>query len=147
LDVVRRAQRLFGAVVVAVGRNAAKDGLLSLDERVALARASCAGLEGVTVEPLPGLLVDFCRAHGVAVVVKGARGGGDFEFELAMAQMNASLAGVETVVLPAAPALGFVSSTLVRQIARGGADVKEYIPTAVFDYLRRTGHASAGEPN
>jgi pantetheine-phosphate adenylyltransferase len=134
---------LFGRVLVAVGRNAAKDYLFSAEERLELARVSCVGLPGVAVLPMTGLLVDFCRAHDVDVIVKGARSGRDFEAELGMAQMNASLAGVETVVAPASPAWGFVSSGLVRQVARGGASVEEYVPVAVFDYWRRAGHADA----
>jgi pantetheine-phosphate adenylyltransferase len=140
LDIVERAVRLFGGAVVAVGQNSTKDYLFSFEERLDLARAACAGLPGVTVEPMTGLLVDFCRDHGVGTIVKGARSGHDFEAELGQAQMNASYSGIETVVLPTAPAWGFISSTLVRQLARGGADVSAYVPGVVMDYWRRRGH-------
>jgi pantetheine-phosphate adenylyltransferase len=140
LDIVERAVGLFDQVVVAVGRNAAKDPLFSLEERVELARASCQHLDAVTVEPMSGLLVDFCRAHDLGTIVKGARQGLDFEVELGMAQMNASLAAVETVILPTRPNWSFVSSSLVRQIARAQGDVSPYVPAAVVDRLRRSRH-------
>jgi len=140
LDIVERAARLFGEVVVAVGVNSTKDYLFSFAERLDLARASCQGLPGVTVAGMDGLLVDFCRAHGAGTIVKGARSGHDFEAELAQAQMNASYSGVETLVLPTSAAWGYISSTLVRQLARGGGDVSDYVPSAVTDYWRRSGH-------
>ncbi|MDR1265689.1 MAG: pantetheine-phosphate adenylyltransferase [Propionibacteriaceae bacterium] len=140
LDLARRAAALFDQVVVAVGRNPAKDYLFDLERRLALARASCADLPQVTVEPLPGLVVDFCRDHQVSTIVKGARSGRDFDVELDQAQMNASAAGVETVLLPASPGWGFISASLVRQLAHGGADIRAYVPPAVFDYWERSGH-------
>jgi pantetheine-phosphate adenylyltransferase len=140
VDIVERAARLFGEVIVAVGVNAAKDYLFTFEERLELVRAALAGLPGVTVEPMTGLLVDFCREHGAGTILKGARSGHDFEAELAQAQMNGSYSGVETLVLPTAAAWGFVSSTLVRQLARGGGDVSDYVPDAVTDYWRRSGH-------
>ena len=134
-DVVRRAHALFGQVVVAVTVNTAKEHLLDLETRTRLVRECCAGLDGVSVEPLDGLLVAFCAAHDARIVVKGARSGTDFDYEQAMAQMNASLGGVETVVLPAAPSWCFVSSTFIRQIARAGGDVSPYVPPAVALFL------------
>ncbi|MDR1215039.1 MAG: pantetheine-phosphate adenylyltransferase [Propionibacteriaceae bacterium] len=140
LDIVERASRLFDQVVVAVGLNSAKDYLFPLEERVELVRASCRQLAAVTVEPMPGLLVDFCLAHDVGTIVKGARLGRDFEVELGMAQMNASLTAVETVILPTRPSWSFVSSSLVRQIARGQRDISPYVPAAVVDHLQRSRH-------
>ncbi|MDR1807212.1 MAG: pantetheine-phosphate adenylyltransferase [Propionibacteriaceae bacterium] len=136
-NLVERTARLFSDVVVAVGVNSAKDYLFSFEERVTLARASVADLANVVVEPMDGLLVDFCRDHAVGTIVKGARTGGDFEAELAQAQMNASYSGIETVIVPAAAAWGFMSSTLVRQCFRGGGDVRGYVPQAVADYWNK----------
>jgi len=79
--------------------------------------------------------VDFCRRVGAGVVVKGGRGGADFEFEVQMAQMNHALTGVETVVLPASAEWAYVSSTLVRQIALLGGDVAAFVPPGVLDRL------------
>jgi pantetheine-phosphate adenylyltransferase len=143
LDMVERTARLFEEVVVAVGVNSAKDYLFTFEERLDLARRSVAGLAHVTVEPLTGLLVDFCRSQGAGTIVKGARSGLDFEAELAQAQMNRSHTGIETLILPTSAAWGFVSSTLVRQLALGGGDVTQYVPPAVQDYWRRSGHGPA----
>ena len=135
LDVFRRASALFGDVVVGVGVNSTKSYLFPPAERLELVRAAVAGIPGVTAQPLDGLLVDFCRRVGAGVVVKGGRGGADFEFEVQMAQMNHALTGVETVVLPASAEWAYVSSTLVRQIALLGGDVAAFVPPGVLDRL------------
>ena len=139
LDVVRRAARLFGEVVVAVGLNSSKDYLFTADERLALVRASLTDVPGATAESMPGLLVDFCRQHDIGTIVRGARSGADFDAEMGQAQMHAALAGLEWVILPPVPDLGFVSSTLVRQLARGGGEIGPFVPAAVADYWRRSG--------
>ncbi len=96
LDVVRRARSMFDEVVVGVARNAGKSALLTVDERLEVARAAVAhaGLDGVRVARVPGLLVEFCREIGAHAVVKGLRGGADFDAEVPMALMNRHLAGV-----------------------------------------------------
>ncbi|WP_277513413.1 pantetheine-phosphate adenylyltransferase [Cellulosimicrobium cellulans] len=138
LDIVRRARALFDEVVVGVARNASKSALLSVDERVALARAAVAdaGLEGVRVEVVPGLLVDFCREIGAGAVVKGLRGGADFDTELPMALMNRHLADVETVFVAGDSALLHVASSLVKDIARYGGPVDDLVPPGVGDVVR-----------
>jgi len=130
-DVLARAARLFDEVIVAVGMNIGKQSLFTTDERVAMVRQAVAGLPSVTVAAFDDLLVDFCLAQGATVVVRGARGGADFEAEWAMANMNHSLGGIETVILPASPKVSFISSTLVRQVARAGGDVTPYVPDNV----------------
>lgn len=137
LDVVQRAQRLFGEVVVAVGTNSTKSPLFSLEERVELARASTDHLPGVSVEPIDGLLVDFCRERDASVVVKGIRFGADFDYELQMSHINGLVGGLETVLLPAGQEFGTISSTLIRAMASGGADVSHYLPPVVDAALRR----------
>jgi len=132
LDVVARAAALFDEVVVGVGVNAGKQALFTAERRVAMASAAVAGLPGVTVESFQGLLADFCQARGAAVVVRGARGGADFEAESAMAAMNRSLGGVETIVLPASPPVAFISSTLVRSVVLAGGDITKYVPATVL---------------
>ncbi|HET7725032.1 MAG TPA: pantetheine-phosphate adenylyltransferase [Propionibacteriaceae bacterium] len=131
LDVIRRARAIFDEVVVAVGANSSKTYLFPPDERLELVRAATADLDGVRAEPLSGLLVDFCRSHGADAIVKGGRAGGDFEFEVGMARMNHSMTGVETVILPASAQWSFVSSTLVREVARLGGDAAPYVPDVV----------------
>ena len=135
LDVIRRARAIFDEVVVAVGANSSKRHLFELEERLELVRDATADIEGVTAEPLTGLLVDFCKAHGAGAIAKGARGATDFDFEVGMARMNQSLTGVETVILPAAAQWSYVSSTLVREIATLGGDAAPYVPAVVAQRL------------
>lgn len=135
LDVIRRARAIFDHVVVAVGANSSKRYLFETGERLELVRAATADIDGVTAEPLEGLLVDFCRAHDAGAIVKGARGATDFDFEVGMARMNHSLIGVETVILPASATWSYVSSTLVREVAILGGDVGPYVPDVVAERL------------
>ena len=88
LDIIRRAHALFGEVVVGIGNNSLKKYLFTFDERVALVEGATEGLDGVTVEAMDGLLVDFCQERGIGAVVKGIRFGADFDFELQMAHID-----------------------------------------------------------
>jgi pantetheine-phosphate adenylyltransferase len=137
VDVIRRAAALYDELVVAVLVNPGKAGLFSVEERMDLLRDALADLPNVTVDSFTGLLVDYCRAHGIPVIVKGLRAVGDFEYELQMAQMNRELAGVETLFVPTAPQVGHLSSSLVKQIATFGGDVSSLVPKAVLDRLVR----------
>ena len=136
LDIIGRAAEIFGDVVVGVGRNSAKNYLFDLDERVELVTAATAGLPGVRVLPLSGLLIDFAREQGARVIVKGLRFASDFDFELQMAHLNAAVGGVETVMLPASSQWSTLSSTMIREIASFGGDVSAFVPAAVADRLR-----------
>lgn len=136
LDVVRRARHLVPEVIVGVARNSSKSTLLTLDERLAVARAAVAGLDGVRVEAVPGLLVDFCREQGATVVVKGLRGGADYDAEIPMALMNRHLAGVETVFVVGDGALAHVASSLVKDVARFGGEIDDLVPPGVGDLVR-----------
>ncbi|HOQ54567.1 MAG TPA: pantetheine-phosphate adenylyltransferase [Micropruina sp.] len=131
LNIIERAAALFGDVIVAVGRNSAKSYLFDTDERVELARAVTSGVPGVRVEPLTGLLVDFCRERDAGYVVKGLRFASDFDFELQMAHINHRLTGLETVLLPASAQWGTLSSTMVREVATLGGDVRAFVPDVV----------------
>jgi pantetheine-phosphate adenylyltransferase len=139
VDVVRRAAALFDEVVVAVLANPAKRGLFDVPERVELIEASLDGPGGparVRVEAVDGgLLVDYCRRIGASAVVKGLRSGTDFAYELPMALMNRHLTGLETVFLPGDPTLEHVSSSLVKEVAAHGGDVRGMVPDAVLDRL------------
>ena len=136
LDIIERAAHLFDGVVVAVGRNSAKNYLFTPDERADMLRVSCAGFAGVEVGLLDGLLVDYCREHGIDVIVKGLRFAGDFEFELQMAQINQKLSGIETIMLPTAAQWAHLSSTMIREVARLGGDVGQFVPPLVADRIR-----------
>lgn len=136
LDVIRRGRELFDQIVVAVATNAAKRTLLSLDERVALARDAVADLPGVRVEPAPGLLVDLCRQIGATALLKGLRGGGDYDAELPMALMNRHLTGIETVFLPADRSVAHIASSLVKDVARHGGPIEDLVPDGVAQVVR-----------
>jgi len=135
LDVVRRAADLFEEVVVAVATNAGKAPLLPVADRVALVDRAVAGIARVRVAEVPGLLVDFCREIGATAVVKGLRSGGDYDAELPMAWMNRHL-GVETLFLPADPAVAHIASSLVKDVARHGGRIEELVPPGVADVVR-----------
>ena len=137
VDVVRRAAQLFDEVVVAVGVNASKSRLFAPEERMEMLREVLADLPGVSVDGFSGLLTEYCRERGISAIVKGLRAGGDFDYELQMAQMNAHLSGVETVFLPTRPAHGFVSSSLVKEVASLGGDVSGLVPDAVLARLTK----------
>jgi pantetheine-phosphate adenylyltransferase len=141
-DLVARALRLFDRVLVAVAKDTGKKPVCGLEERVALARAALAGMDHVEVVPFEGLLVDFCRRHGASIVIRGLRAVSDFEFEFQLASMNRRLAPeIETIFLTPAEQYAFISSTLVREIARLGGDVSEFVHPEVqrlFDSRRCT---------
>jgi pantetheine-phosphate adenylyltransferase len=146
VDVINRAARLYDELVVAVLVNPGKAGLFPVDERMDLLRDAVAGLPNVRVDSFEGLLVDYCRAHDVPVIVKGLRAVSDFEYELQMAQMNRELAGIETLFVPTAPQVGHLSSSLVKQIATFGGDVSRLVPKGVLERLLagREGRAPGG---
>ncbi len=135
LDVVRRARSMFDHVVVGIAQNVGKSPLLDLDERVHLAKAALADIDGVEVAVVPGLLVDFCREVGAVAVVKGLRGGADYDAEVPMALMNRHLTGVETVFVTGDPALAHIASSLVKDVARHGGDVRDLVPDGVAEAL------------
>lgn len=136
LDVVRRGRLIVDEVVVAVATNAGKQPLFDLDERVALARDAVADLDRVRVEPVTGLLVDFCQRIGATVLLKGLRGGGDYDAELPMALMNRHLTGVETVFLPADRSVIHIASSLVKDVARHGGKIDDLVPAHVATAVR-----------
>lgn len=136
LDVVAQAAELFGSVVVAVMHNPDKpSGLFPTDERVRLARESCAHISGVTVDKYPGLAVDAARKVGADFIVKGLRTPGDFEIEQQMAHTNFAVAKVRTVYVPCDPALGHISSRFIRDIAQHHGDISTLVPANVMSAL------------
>ena len=137
LDVVRRAAARLDGVTVAVLRNVAKASVFDLDERVKLLTEVTADLPNVEIEPFEGLLVDFCNERGVGLIVKGLRAVSDFDYELQMAQMNSRLGDVETLFLTTSPVYSFISSSLVKEVARFGGDVSDFVPPIVADRLAR----------
>lgn len=135
LDIFRRTAGLFDELVVATGTNPSKSRLFDPEERLEMLREACADLPNVTVRGFTGLIVDFCREIGAQAIVKGLRGGNDYEYELPMAQMNAHLTGIETIFVPTTASLGYVSSSLVKEVASLGGDVSEFVTPTVHERL------------
>lgn len=131
IDMVRRARDLFDEVVVAVGRNATKRALLDPQTRVRLFQEAVGDLDGVRVLELPGLLVDLCEQVKAVAIVKGIRGGADFDAEHPMALMNRHLSGIDTVFLTADPRLAHIASSMVRDVARHGGPIDDLVPPGV----------------
>ncbi len=136
VDVINRAAALYDELVVAVLVNPGKAGFFPVEERMELLRESVAHLPNVRVDSFQGLLVDYCGANDIPVIVKGLRAVSDFEYELQMAQMNRELAGIDTLFVPTAPQVGHIASSLVKQIATFGGDVSRLVPGVVDDRLR-----------
>lgn len=133
LDVVAQAAELFGNVVVAVMHNPDKpSGAFPTAERVRVAQAACAHIKGVTVDAFPGLAVDAAKKVGALCIVKGLRTPGDFEVEQQMAHTNFAVAGVRTVYVPSDPALSFISSRYIRDIAANGGDISSMVSASVL---------------
>ena len=135
IDIVSRASTLFDEVVVAVGVNKSKRRLFTAEERIDMLREVCRGFDNVTVEGFAGLLTDFCQERDIHAIVKGLRAVSDFDYELQMAQMNASLAEVETVFVPTSPEYSFLASSLVKEVATFGGDVSRLVPPFVHERL------------
>jgi pantetheine-phosphate adenylyltransferase len=137
-DLVRRACRIFDHVVIAIAANPGKAPLFTLDQRVELARHVLADVPNVEVTGYTGLTVDFARQHGLNVIVRGLRAVSDFEFEFQLATMSRHLNGeVETVFLTPSEQSSFISSTLIREIASLGGNVREFVDPMVADALAR----------
>ena len=144
VDVVARASRLFDELVVAIGVNPAKSGsgsrLFADDERIAMLHEAFLPFSNVSVSSFTGLLTDFCVEQRAVAIVKGLRAGTDFDYELQMAQMNATITAperVETVLLPTSPQWSYVSSSLVKEVAAFGGDVSDLVPVHVLGPLHR----------
>jgi len=135
-DLVRRAARIFDQVVVSIAANPNKAPLFTLEQRVDIARRVLADVPNVEVTGYSGLTVDFAREHGLNVIVRGLRAVSDFEFEFQLATMSRHLNGeVETVFLTPSEQFSFVSSTLIREIASLGGNVREFVHPIVAEAL------------
>lgn len=136
LDVIRRCARLFGEVHVVVAVNAAKTPLFTEEERVDIIRHTLGDeATNIVVSSTDGLITDYCKRVGATVIVKGLRQNGDYEAELGMALVNRKLADIETMFLPADPVLEHISSSVVKDVARHGGDVRGMVPDYVIEKL------------
>ncbi len=132
IDVIERASRYFDAVVVAVIENPSKQPLFTAEQRSDMLRDALTHVANVEITSFGGLLVDFARERDLGVVVKGLRAISDFEYELQMAQMNSNLSpGLDTMFMTAKPEWAFLSSSLVKEVARYGGSIEGLVPPAV----------------
>ncbi len=135
LDVIERASQLYDEVTVGVLVNASKTGLFTVEERIESLREVTTGLGNVVVDSFQGLLVDYCREFEIPVIVKGLRAVSDFDYELQMAQMNLRLSGIETLFVATNPEFSFLSSSLIKEVAKWGGDVSGLVPEPVLGRL------------
>jgi len=154
VDVVRRAAALFNKVIVGVSVNPRKAPLFSMEQRAEMLHEVCGEFPNVEVAIVPGLVVEFARAVGAAVIVRGLRAASDFEFELQMASTNRELAPeVETIFFTPAPRYHYISASIVAEIASFGGDVSEFVPPGVARRLeervaeRRESGGKEGSPS
>ena len=141
LDVIRQGAELFDRIVIAIGVHPGKAPLLTFEERAGLICGACAGLNSAcdfAVIGFSGLAVEAAREQGAAAILRGLRDGADFDYEMQMAGMNATLApDITTVFIPASVGLRHISATLVRQIAALGGDISAFAPAEAADALQR----------
>ena len=135
LDIIGRAALLYDELTVAVFVNQSKSSVFTVDERREMLEEVTAQYGNVRIDSFHGLVVDYCRDHGIAVIVKGLRAVSDFDYELQMAQMNRGLAGVDTLFMPTNPEYSFLASSLVKEIAKWGGDVSTLVPPNVLKRL------------
>lgn len=138
IDVIERAARVFGEVIVALAPNPTKEPLFTVEERIKMLREVTGHVPNVRIDAFDGLLVDYVRSQGAQVIVKGLRAVSDFEFEFQMALMNRKLTpDVETVFMMTGAEYSYLSSSIVREIAALGGSVKGLVPKTVERYLMK----------
>lgn len=142
LDVFARAADQFDHVTVAVLINSTKSGLFSIEERVEILRECTAKYSNIVVDTFHGLLADYCREHDIKAIVKGLRAVSDFDYELQMAQMNSTL-GVDTFFVATNPEFSFLSSSLIKEVAKFNGDVSGLVPDVVQTALAKKFSAQA----
>lgn len=137
LDIINRAAKIFGNVIVAVTDNPAKKPLFSTEQRLDFLKESLNPKEGTEIDSFTGLLVDFCNKRKASIIIKGLRAISDFEYEFMMAQMNTRLdKNIETVFLVANPEFSYLSSSAIKEIAKYGGSVKGLVPEYVEKELK-----------
>jgi len=138
LDIIKRGLQIFQSLTVAVARSSKKSPLFDIDERVKMMEAATSSYKNVSVEPFTGLLTDYMREHGGKAIIRGLRAISDFEYEFQMAMMNRKLNDeVDTVFLMPSEEYFFLTSTLVKEVAGYGGDIKSLVPKQVLGHLQR----------
>jgi pantetheine-phosphate adenylyltransferase len=135
LDIIRRGAVLFDRLIVAVATNPAKSSLFTTDERLAMVRRAVRGIRGVTVDAYEGLTAEHVSQLGASVILRGLRQHSDFEYEYQLALTNRTISGIETLFVMADENVAYISSHLVREVARLGGDVSRFVPPEVVKAL------------
>ncbi|MDF2839999.1 MAG: coaD [Clostridia bacterium] len=138
LDIIARASKMFDKVIVAVLHNSSKNSLFTLEERVEMLRINCEGIGNVEVDSFSGLLIDFLKLKDAHVIIKGLRAVSDFEYEMQMALMNRKLdADIETVFMMTSSKYSYLSSSLVKEVARHKGCIHGLVPNMVEEELKK----------
>ncbi|MDP6848416.1 MAG: pantetheine-phosphate adenylyltransferase [Kiritimatiellia bacterium] len=145
-DLIERSAEIFQNLILGVTTNPAKDPMFSTEERMDMARDVVKGLENVEVDTFEGLLIDYAKLRGSRVLIRGLRAYSDFEYEFQMALTNRKLAPeIETLFMMPKEIHSYVSSSTVREVARFGGDVSEFVPSSVLKVIgEKLGHGGAG---
>lgn len=142
LDIIKRASKLFDRLIVVVVRNDDKHALFTMDERVELIKKSCHDVQLNEVEMFSGLLVEFVKCKGATTIVKGLRAVSDYEYELQMAMLNKHLdSNIETIFLMSDLQNSFLSSSMVKQVAKNGGDISSFVPDEIIGDIKDKFHS------
>lgn len=137
LDVLKTGSQIFDKVIIAVSNNTAKEGFLSVEERLNLIKASIDDLDNVEVDAFDGLTVGYAKQKGAKVIIRGLRAVSDFEYEMQLSQTNSALADeITTIFLITKPKYNFISSSTVKEIVLMHGDISKFVPPPVNDYLK-----------
>ncbi len=137
VDIISRSLPLFDEIVIAIGINAKKKYMFSIDERKKFIQNAFFAEQKISVETYTGLTVDYCKEIKADFIVRGLRNPADFEFEKAIAQTNRKLSGIETVFLLTSAETSFISSSIVRDIVKNGGDASSLLPQSVVHYFNK----------
>lgn len=138
LDILKSGTEIFDKVIIAVARNSEKNAFLTVDERVKLIKESVEDIPNVEVDSFEGLTIDYARAKGAQILLRGLRAVSDFEYEMQLSQTNSALSkDVKTVFLITKPKYNFISSSTIREIYLNNGDISMFVPEPVYEYLSK----------
>lgn len=136
LDILKNAAEIFDKVIIAVAKNSAKKGFLTVEERLNLIRESVKDMENVEVDSFDGLTIEYAKSRGAKVLIRGLRAVSDFEYEMQLSQTNSALSdSIKTVFLTTKPKYNFISSSTIKEILNNGGDISKFVPECVNEYL------------
>jgi pantetheine-phosphate adenylyltransferase len=138
VDIISRSLPLFDEIVIAIGINAKKNYMFTVDERKRFIQNAFFAEEKITVETYTGLTVDYCKSINADFILRGLRNPADFEFEKAIAQTNRKLSGIETVFLLTSAETSYISSSIVRDVVRNNGDASSLVPKTVAEFFKQS---------